>query len=161
MPSFQLQTDYSTLSYAVGGWFWRFCSQFGIVILLLGTLAGGVAQIGEAFSYGLLKVSSPLGLQSSVQWRRQGKTGHISGKAPIGVASKLAWQPPVVRPPPSYGMRLHRGDSQDHWAQVCNPPGWLVNGSGRMLMVICVLVIVVPLCFPDNLTSVRALCLIV
>jgi hypothetical protein len=37
----------------------QFISQFGIVILLLGTLAGGVSQIGEAFSYGLLLVCTP------------------------------------------------------------------------------------------------------
>jgi hypothetical protein len=37
----------------------QFFSQFGIVILLLGTLAGGVSQIGEAFSYGLLLVCTP------------------------------------------------------------------------------------------------------
>mmetsp|Transcript_12290 Transcript_12290/g.36966 ORF Transcript_12290/g.36966 Transcript_12290/m.36966 type:complete len:541 (-) Transcript_12290:2518-4140(-) len=84
-------TDYDTLTYAVGGPIWRFISQVGIVVLLLGTLIGGIIQVGEGFGYGLDIVSSP--------------------------------------------------------------PGWLVNGSGRMIMVFCTIAIVAPLCLPENLTS--------
>lgn len=53
--------DYESLGYAIGGPFWKFITELSIVILMLGTLIGGIAQVGECFSSGLLFVSSPPG----------------------------------------------------------------------------------------------------
>ena len=38
---------------------------------------------------------------------------------------------------------------------VCTPPSFFSAGSGRWIMLLLVLVIVFPLCFPKNLTAVR------
>ena len=48
-------------SLTCGWWRGQFISQVGIVILLLGTLIGGIIQVGEGFGYGLTIVSSPPG----------------------------------------------------------------------------------------------------
>lgn len=173
--------DYDTLAYAVGGPIWRvsaarltlhdaahchhgycsdsptktscvcnvsklplstlqFISQFGIVILLLGTLAGGVSQIGEAFSYGLLLVSTP------PEWLTNG-TGRCVLRHPwecscAGKGLNQCHAQDDVMPPTSANMPIEL--SSPTFTSAC-----------RMLMVICVLVIVAPMCLPNNLTSVR------
>ncbi|DBA75040.1 TPA: hypothetical protein ACH3X1_010377 [Trebouxia sp. C0004] len=46
--------DYETLSYAVGGGIWKFITEVSIVVLMVGTLVGGITQIGEAGATGIL-----------------------------------------------------------------------------------------------------------
>jgi len=41
---------------------------------------------------------------------------------------------------------------------VCTPPSFFSAGSGRWIMLLLVIVIVFPLCFPKNLTAVRCRC---
>lgn len=83
--------DYESLGLAVGGPAWRLTTEISIVVLLLGSITGGIAQIGEAGASGLLSI----------------------------------WPDSI--------------------------PGALVNGAGRVLMVLVTALIIWPLCCVSRL----------
>ncbi|KAG0630426.1 hypothetical protein M758_1G177400 [Ceratodon purpureus] len=82
--------DFETLGLAVGGRAWRLTTEISIVVLLLGTITGSIAQVGEAGAIGLTSI----------------------------------------------------------WP---NTPGALINGSGRLLMVLATAVVIWPLCLVSRL----------
>ncbi|GAQ87696.1 Amino acid transporter protein [Klebsormidium nitens] len=47
------KTDYEDLAYAVGGELWRVVTQLSIIVLMMGTLVGGIEQVGQAGSTAL------------------------------------------------------------------------------------------------------------
>ncbi|KAL3689246.1 hypothetical protein R1sor_015555 [Riccia sorocarpa] len=82
--------DYESLCFMIGGRWWKLVTEISIVILLLGSLVGGTAQVGEVGTIGLTSINSHL-------------------------------------------------------------PDWLAGSSGRFLMTLGTLVIVVPLCMGKQL----------
>eukprot|EP00898_Chlorokybus_atmophyticus_P002369 jgi/Chlat1/3132/Chrsp21S03361 len=50
------QVDYETLAFAVGGKIWRFITEVSIVVLLLGTIIGGILQVGEICAAGFIGI---------------------------------------------------------------------------------------------------------
>ncbi|CAK9219067.1 unnamed protein product [Sphagnum troendelagicum] len=49
-------TDYESLALVTGGRWWKLTTEISIVVLLVGTLVGGIAQVGEAAAIGLTSI---------------------------------------------------------------------------------------------------------
>ncbi|KAL2644991.1 hypothetical protein R1flu_012578 [Riccia fluitans] len=52
--------DYEGLCFKIGGRWWKLITEMSIVILLLGSIVGGTAQIGEVATIGLTAINSSL-----------------------------------------------------------------------------------------------------
>ncbi|KAJ7298881.1 hypothetical protein O6H91_11G105900 [Diphasiastrum complanatum] len=50
-------TDYESLAFLVGGRWWKLVTEISIVVLLVGSLVGGIQQTGEAAAIGILSLS--------------------------------------------------------------------------------------------------------